>query len=67
MTRYAVTIREIYEREAFVEAESKAEARALALAGDAEDWSDMEYVRTELTNRPVVDEDEAERRPMEAR
>jgi hypothetical protein len=64
MTRYAVTIREIYEREAFVEAGSKTEARELVRAGHADDWSDMDYVRTEITNQPVVEEEAAERRPL---
>jgi hypothetical protein len=53
MAWYTVKVREVYEREAYVEADSKAEAKRLVREGNAQDWGDMEFVRQEVTNQPV--------------
>jgi hypothetical protein len=53
MPWYTVKVREVYEREAYVEAESKAEAKRLVRDGQAADWGEMEFVRQEVTNEPV--------------
>jgi hypothetical protein len=56
MAWYAVIVREVYERKAYVEADSKAEAKRLVRDGQAADWGEMEFVGQEVTNKPVKEE-----------